>query len=201
MSQAGAERVLTRSEIEAGVAAILEESLGVAADELMPSASLVRDLGAESIDFLDIGFKVQQAFGVNLQTSEIRDRVLGWGALILPSLAELLSARLGAAISPADLRGHEAQGIDGVLAYLAQSRGLRVQDGTAAEVAAELLRRLQKEFSALGFSVADGDRDSLLALMRRDLSSRRMTEATLDVLTVRALVDFICVKLGPRLQG
>jgi hypothetical protein len=88
-----------------------------------------------------------------------------------------------------------------VLAYLAQSRGLRVQDGTAAEVAAELLRRLQKEFSALGFSVADGDRDSLLALMRRDLSSRRMTEATLDVLTVRALVDFICVKLGPRLQG
>jgi acyl carrier protein len=201
MTQAGAERVLTRSEIEAGVAAILEESLGVAADELTPSASLVRDLGAESIDFLDIGFKIQQAFGVNLQTSEIRDRVLGWGALILPSLAELLSARLGAAISQADLRGHEAQGIDGVLAYLAQSRGLRVQDGTAAEVAAELLRRLQKEFSALGFSVADGDRDSLLALMRRDLSSRRMIEATLDVLTVRALVDFICVKLGPRLQG
>jgi acyl carrier protein len=201
MSQAGAERVLSRSEVEAGVVAILEESLGVARDEVKPSASLVRDLGAESIDFLDMGFKIQQAFGVNLQTAEIRDRVMGWGALILPSLAEILSARLGVSITTAELQGREAKGIDGVLAHVAASRGVRVDDGTAAEVAAELLRRLQKEFSALGFSVADAPRNGVLALMRRDLSGRRMTEATLDLLTVAALVDFICAKLGPRLQG
>jgi len=30
---------------------------------VIPSASLVKDLGAESIDFLDIGFKIQQTFG------------------------------------------------------------------------------------------------------------------------------------------
>jgi acyl carrier protein len=199
MSQEGQERLLSRAEVEAGLATILVDSLGVAPDEVRPSASLVRDLGAESIDFLDMGFKIQQAFGVNLQTAEIRDRIMGWGALILPSLAEILSARAGVPISVEELKGLEVGGIDGLLARLKASRGVALPDGAAGEVAEELLRRLLKEFRALGFTVADGDRHGLLGLMRTDLSSRRLTERTLDLLTVQTLVHFICTKLGPRL--
>ena len=46
--------------------------------EAAPSASLVRDLGAESIDFLDISFQIQQTFDVNIQAAEIRDRIIAW---------------------------------------------------------------------------------------------------------------------------
>ncbi|MFB3819527.1 MAG: acyl carrier protein [Candidatus Methylomirabilales bacterium] len=190
---------LSRAEVEAGLATILEESLGVAREEIRPSASLVRDLGAESIDFLDMGFKIQQAFGVNLQTAEIRDRIMGWGALVVPSLAELLSARLGAAVGVDDLKGLEGRGLDGILSHLQATRGLRTDPGAAEEIAEELLRRLLKEFQALGFGLADGDRHGLLAQMRADLSGRRLTERTLDLLTVEALVNFICAKLGSRL--
>ncbi len=199
MSQQRQERLVSRAEVEAGLATILVDSLGVAPDEVRPAASLVRDLGAESIDFLDMGFKIQQAFGVNLQTAEIRDRIMGWGALLLPSLAEILSARAGVPITVEELRGLEGGGIDGLLARLRASRGVGVPEGAATEVAEELLRRLLKEFRALGFSVADGDRAGLLGLMRSDLSSRRLTERTLDLLTVETLVSFICTKLGPRL--
>jgi acyl carrier protein len=41
---------------------ILVESLGVDADEVTPDASLKDDLGAESIDFLDISFRLEKAF-------------------------------------------------------------------------------------------------------------------------------------------
>ncbi len=191
--------MLSRAEVEAGLVSILADSLGVAPDEVRPSASLVRDLGAESIDFLDMGFKIQQAFGVNLQTAEIRDRIMGWGALVLPSLAEILSARAGVPITAEELRGLEGGGIDGVLARLQTDRGVALPDAAADEIAEELLRRLLKEFRALGFTVADGDRHGLLGQMRTDLSSRRLTERTLDLLTVQTLVSFICNKLGPRL--
>jgi acyl carrier protein len=199
MSEHGAEGLLERADVEAGLRTILEESLGVGADEIRSSASLVRDLGAESIDFLDMGFKIQQAFGVNLQTGEIRDRIMGWGALVMPSLAEILSARLAVPIAAEELKGLEPRGIDGVLAQLAATRGLTPGEAEARAVADELLRGLVKEFEALGFCVADGDLDELRRAMRTDLSSRRLTERTLDLLTVDALVNFICTKLGPRL--
>jgi hypothetical protein len=55
-----------------------------------------------------------------------------------------------------------------------------------------------KDFAALGFRVNQVDQEDLLALMRADLSARRLTERTLDFLTVGALADFICTKMGSR---
>ena len=45
-----------RQQIEEGVIEVLEEALGVDAEEAKPQATLTGDLGAESIDFLDIQF-------------------------------------------------------------------------------------------------------------------------------------------------
>jgi acyl carrier protein len=49
--------MLTREEIYRKVAATLVESLDVDEDEVVPGATLQGDLGAESIDFLDIVFR------------------------------------------------------------------------------------------------------------------------------------------------
>ncbi|MAJ47924.1 MAG: hypothetical protein CBC35_11760 [Planctomycetes bacterium TMED75] len=53
---------LSRTEVESRVASVLEEALGVDADEITPEATLINDLGAESIDFLDISFQLEKAF-------------------------------------------------------------------------------------------------------------------------------------------
>ena len=53
---------MTRDEIHSKVQNVLVDALGVDEDEVTPTASLRSDLGAESIDFLDITFRLEKAF-------------------------------------------------------------------------------------------------------------------------------------------
>jgi acyl carrier protein len=62
---------MTRDQIYAKVKTVLVDALAVDDDEVSPEASLTRDLGAESIDFLDIGFKLEQAFGFKIAQGEL----------------------------------------------------------------------------------------------------------------------------------
>jgi acyl carrier protein len=53
------------------VRAALVDALGVDDDEVTPEATMVGDLGAESIDFLDIVFKLEKAFSINIPREEL----------------------------------------------------------------------------------------------------------------------------------
>ena len=54
--------VMSREEIFEHVRKVVEEALGVDEDEVTMEASLTADLEAESIDFLDIVFRLEKAF-------------------------------------------------------------------------------------------------------------------------------------------
>jgi len=56
---------MSRDEIYAKVQGVLVDALGVDAEEVTPKATLREDLGAESIDFLDIVFRLEKAFTVD----------------------------------------------------------------------------------------------------------------------------------------
>ncbi len=49
----------------------LMDALGVEEDEISLSASLTEDLGAESIDFLDIVFRLEKAFGIKIPRGDL----------------------------------------------------------------------------------------------------------------------------------
>ncbi|MGB7328272.1 MAG: acyl carrier protein [Rubripirellula sp.] len=53
------------------VQAALVDALGVDDDEVTRDATLVGDLGAESIDFLDIVFKLEKAFDITIPREEL----------------------------------------------------------------------------------------------------------------------------------
>jgi acyl carrier protein len=194
-------REWTRAEVEASLREILVDSLGVQEAEVTPAASLVRDLGAESIDFLDIGFKIQQALNVNLQTGEIRSRIVAWTSQIHPALAEIVHRRHGVTVTADELRVLEAGGLAKVVEHLQATTGLAAGPGAADDIGRGLVGRLVKEFGALGFTVSQADQEDLLSIMRDDLGVRRLMDRTLDLLTVGALADFICAKLGARVRG
>ncbi|MFW6155190.1 MAG: acyl carrier protein [Planctomycetota bacterium] len=61
----------TRDEVFEKVRETLEEALGVDADEVTPEATLTEDLGAESIDFLDIVFRLEKAFDIKIPRGEL----------------------------------------------------------------------------------------------------------------------------------
>jgi len=53
------------------VARVLVEALNVDEDEVTPAATLQGDLGAESIDFLDIVFRLEREFGIKIPRGEL----------------------------------------------------------------------------------------------------------------------------------
>ena len=54
--------VMNRDQIFESIRDVLEEALGADADDITPDASLTGDLEAESIDFLDIVFRLEKKF-------------------------------------------------------------------------------------------------------------------------------------------
>ena len=62
---------LTKDEIFGKVQETLVDALGVDEDEVTPEATLVGDLGAESIDFLDIVFRLEKNFSVKIPRGEL----------------------------------------------------------------------------------------------------------------------------------
>ncbi len=63
--------VISRDEIFDKVKEVLENALGVDAEEVTMDATLIGDLGAESIDFLDISFKLEQEFSIKIDQGEL----------------------------------------------------------------------------------------------------------------------------------
>src|SRR5713226_2509731 len=61
----------TRDEIFAKVRETLVDALGVDDDEVTPEATLIGDLGAESIDFLDIVFRLEKNFSIKIPRGEL----------------------------------------------------------------------------------------------------------------------------------
>ena len=57
--------LMSRDAIFERVRDVLEEALGADEDEITPEASLTADLEAESIDFLDIVFRLEKAFSTD----------------------------------------------------------------------------------------------------------------------------------------
>lgn len=64
----------SREEIFEKVKQALIDALSVDADEVTESAKLTEDLGAESIDFLDIVFRLEKAFNIKIPQDELIPR-------------------------------------------------------------------------------------------------------------------------------
>lgn len=62
---------VTSEEVFEKVQEALVDALGVDDEEVTPDATMVGDLGAESIDFLDIVFKLEKAFDIQIPREEL----------------------------------------------------------------------------------------------------------------------------------
>jgi acyl carrier protein len=62
---------MNKEDVFSKVQAALVDALGVDEEEVQPEARLVGDLGAESIDFLDIVFRLEKAFDIKIPRGEL----------------------------------------------------------------------------------------------------------------------------------
>jgi len=61
----------TQAEIYTKVSDTLVEALNVEKEDIQPTSTLQGDLGAESIDFLDIVFRLEREFGIKIPRGEL----------------------------------------------------------------------------------------------------------------------------------
>src|SRR3954468_5378103 len=61
----------------AAVQEAVANALGLDDDEATPDATLMDDLGAESIDLLDILFRIERSTGVKIQASDLGEYIQG----------------------------------------------------------------------------------------------------------------------------
>lgn len=59
------------------VQAAVADALGLSTDEVTPEAALLDDLGAESIDLLDILFRIERTSGIKIKAADIGTHIQG----------------------------------------------------------------------------------------------------------------------------
>ncbi len=90
----------SRDEVFLKVRDVLSDALGVDEEEVVAEATLQGDLGAESIDFLDIVFRLEKAFTIKIPKGELfPDDILGNadyvdGDKMTPAGIEILKAAM-----------------------------------------------------------------------------------------------------------
>lgn len=114
---------MTVETIASGVHVAVAEALGLDEEEVTADATLLGDLGAESIDLLDILFRVERQVGVKIEAGDLADYVQGGipdeefgdedGIISAAGLAQL--AKVMPQIDPAELAGKlEAEQVMGL---------------------------------------------------------------------------------------
>jgi acyl carrier protein len=68
---------MATAETQSAVQEAVTGALGVSEDEATPDATLMDDLGAESIDLLDILFRIERSTGVKIQASDLGEYIQG----------------------------------------------------------------------------------------------------------------------------
>jgi acyl carrier protein len=110
------------NELHAKVTKVLAQALGVEEGDIKPSATLQADLGAESIDFLDIVFRLEREFGIKIprgelffeRVSELSPEIVQGGQVTAEGLAALRSQMPYADLSALE-RDRRLNGLDDLL--------------------------------------------------------------------------------------
>jgi acyl carrier protein len=187
-------KMWTRAHVRAAVVKILVESLGVDEATATDDAALTRDLGAESIDFLDLSFKCQQAFGIDFPARLIQEQVIAWRNLAVLSM--VVQSRYGIAVPSEELRTIVPATISAVLHHLATKHQVPREDGDERRLALTLAERLLRELDGVGMDFSGIDLGGLADHLLKNLHSPVPMEEVMNRFTVRALIDYITARLA-----
>ena len=187
-------KIWTRPEVHVSVGKMIVESLGVDEGKVTDDAALVRDLGAESIDFLDMSFKCQQIFGVDLPMRLIQDRRIEWRDLTV--LAKVIEARHGVRVPAEELRTVAPATAAAVLAHVAAKHGVRRVEGDERALVRELVQRMLDDLAATPLDLSGLTVEGLAGYLDGGLHAPGALDAVMNCFTVRAVGEYIVAQLA-----
>ncbi len=187
-------KIWTPSEVRAAVGKIVVESLGVDEVTVTDHAALVRDLGAESIDFLDMSFKCQQTFGIDLPVRLIQERRMEWRDLTV--LARVLESRYRIPVAAEELRTVAPATIGAVLEHLAAKHGVRREADDERRVVRALAQRMLADLEGTGLDLSDLTVERFAGYLLENLHALAAVEEVMNRFTVHAVTNHIVKELA-----
>jgi acyl carrier protein len=187
-------KIWTRAEARVSVGKLIVESLGVDEANVTSEAALMSDLGAESIDFLDLSFKCQQTFGVDLPMRLIQERRIEWRDLSV--LARLLESRYHVAVPADELRMVSPATVGAVLEHMAAKHGIPRAAGDEREVVGALVTRMLADLASTPLDLSGLGVDQLTGYLEKNLHSPEAVDVVMSRLTVRAVAEYIAGQLA-----
>lgn len=149
---------------------ILMDALGVEAEASVPEATLVNDLGAESIDFLDIAFRLEEELGVMMPMKEWAKASDDDSALTPRRLVTRLASVFRITVSEEEAKRMLEGGIE------------------------PFFREFQIGF---GYALTPLEMDRLRAAADPKLGIKEFAARQIDLFTVQSLVNFVNASLSP----
>lgn len=194
---------LTFDRIFGAVLRILVETLGVPEQAVTPEAVLIDDLGAESIDFIDIGIRIERTLGVKLPTRE-------WGAfarkergqLPMAELAGLLETGYGVRLSANEQEELGRSGLKAMCERITERHGAEIPEAARLDWAGRGMERHAAVFESLFLQKLPAPHfERLVALASVDAYSEEFTRALRRLFTVRVICEFIAARLAGQGEG
>jgi acyl carrier protein len=176
----------------ASVQALLADVLGLTPAAIAPTAALIDDLGAESIDFLDMSFRLEQQYGCTLPTAEWAEFLRAHPTVVTTDDLALLEQRCGLNLTAADREMAIQSGLEAAARLLAERDGVSIPHDALVDVARRAVRRSAEAFERIfGVTFPPDAREQLSALAAVDARSAPFRAATRRIFTVDVLARFV----------
>jgi acyl carrier protein len=126
------QNLITEAKVFEEMKKAIAETLRVDEGKIMPGTSLIKDLGAESLDFLDINYRLEQAFGIKMARHFVLEHIeemFGEGTAIDESgqltdkAIQLLKIRFGDS-APAFTHGMDMDEVPALVTAQSMVRGV-----------------------------------------------------------------------------
>jgi acyl carrier protein len=93
---------MSESSVYASIREILADVLCIEKERITPDADIAGDLGAESIDFVDLSFRVEQQFGITFEPEDLRASANGSRRYPVQLVVDFVLAQLAAGAASAN---------------------------------------------------------------------------------------------------
>lgn len=179
---------------------ILVDALGVDEDEVHPHSQLHADLGAESIDILDISFRIEEEWDVSLPTKEWTDLFSSQtGQLPLAELAAHLGNDYDVELTDEESETWGDKPLGEILDHVESTRGVEIDGDRRVHYASLGTRGLLEGFEQLLHSEIDAETREAIVLAAASCGFDEHFWFTMArVFTVARLVSFVESKLEER---
>ena len=173
---------------------ILVDTLGVDPDEVIPEASLIYDLGAESIDFLDISFRIEKAFGIKFPTRKLGQVAEVAKVARMDIISEILEKQYNIKMSDEEKEIFADLDTKLIIERLSARHSIKVEPDTIQEGIQIVTKRIMEHLSSIGFDITTDKPQQTVEVTLED-NPASIQEKVARLLTVQSLVDLIATYL------